>query len=95
MHSEEIQELVDSIELRFGKVEYYGSNKSEEHGVSFRLEGIEATFSVSTLDGTLKSTIDIQVEGIPAGDYLYTDEVSASDFIELLSRYRKSENHWP
>ena len=95
MHSQRIQQLINAVESSFGVIEYYGSSASELHGVGFKLKGISASFSVTTLKGDLSTTYDIQVEGIPAGDYFYADEVNLTEFIELISKYEGSEAQWP
>ena len=95
MHSPQIQKLINSVSEKFGNIEYYGSSPNEEHGVCFTVQEIEATFSVSTIDGTLKDSYDIQIEGVPPGEYLYTGEVSLQKFIELVSKFTKPESEWP
>lgn len=95
MHSEHIKSLIDSVENEFGKIQYYGSSSQEEHGVAFKLPGIEATFSVITLDGELKTHYDVQIEGMPAGDYVFVDEVSLDEFIELVRRFQAPDSEWP
>ncbi len=95
MHSLNIQKLIDTVESAFGEIQYYGSSKEEEHGVGFKLSDIEVTFSISTLSGELKSTFDTQVEGIPAGDYFFTSEVTLDEFIELVRRFKGPETQWP
>ena len=95
MHSPEIQKLINSVSEKYGNIEYYGSPSSEEHGVCFKVLEIEATFSVSTMDGTLKDSYDIQIEGVPPGEYLYTSEVSLQKFIELVSKFNIPESEWP
>ncbi len=95
MHSPQIKKLIDSIENEFGAIEYYGSPEEEEHGVCFKLAGIRATFSILALDSKLKSSYDIQIEGIPAGDYLYTCEVTHSEFINLVQKFKGPESKWP
>lgn len=68
----------------------------EEHGTYFKLTGIPATFSVYTREGTLPAGyFDIQIEGVPPGDYLYTDVVSGATLLELVNRLRGPESQWP
>tara|TARA_R110001592_G_scaffold360807_1_gene669875 strand:+ start:1219 stop:1509 length:291 start_codon:yes stop_codon:yes gene_type:complete len=95
MHSHNIQKVIDLVVSEFGKLEYYGSSEIEEHGACFKLTGINATFSISTLDATLTNTIDVQIEGIPAGDYLFTTETTHQKFIELIKKYKGPETQWP
>lgn len=95
MHSPQIQKLINSVSEKYGNIEYYGSSQNEVHGVCFTIKTIEATFSVSTIDGTLMESYDIQIEGVPAGEYLYTSEVSLQKFVELVSKFTKPESEWP
>lgn len=95
MHSPEIDSLIKAVSERFDGFEYYGSSAQELHGVAFKLMGIPASFSVHTENGSLKDCYEVQVEGVPPGDYAYTDEVSLHDFLELISRYRQSPDEWP
>jgi len=95
VHSPEIQKLIDSVCENYGSIEYYGSSQREEHGVGFKIPGIKATFSVLTLDGALKDSFDIQIEGVPSGDYVYTGEVSLQEFIDLVARFDGPEDEWP
>ncbi len=95
MHSPQIQKLIDSVSKKYGNIEYYGSSPNEKHGLCFTVQQIEVTFSVSTIDGTLKDSYSTQIEGTPPGEYLYTSEVSLQKFIELVSKFTKPENEWP
>jgi len=95
MHSKNIQQVVNSVIAAFGKIEYYGSSENEEHGACFKLTDINATFSVSTLNAKLTDTIDVQIEGIPAGDYLFTIEATPLEFIELINEFTRPEIQWP
>ncbi len=96
MSSPEIQRLVDAVEEAHGQVELYGSSPSEEHGTCFKIARVPATFSVITLEGTLPSgTYDIQIEGSPPGDYLFTAQVSLEGFLKLVAQMCRSEDEWP
>ena len=95
MHSPEIQKLINSVCENYGFIEYYGSSPEEENGACFTIPEIKATFSVLTLDGALKDSYDIQIEGIPPGEYLYTSEVSLHEFIELISKFNGADSTWP
>ncbi len=96
MRSTEIQNLIDAVEGTWGRVELYGSDPTEEHGTAFMISGIPATFSVITLEGTLPpGRYDIQIEGVPPGDYLYTEEVSLEKFLQLIQRMSGPEDTWP
>jgi hypothetical protein len=66
MQSLSIQKLITSVIEKHGNIEYCGSSPKEEHGVCFKISGVNATFSVLTLDGKLKDSYDIQIEGVPA-----------------------------
>jgi hypothetical protein len=96
MRSAVIQKLIDAVEAAYGPVTPYGSNPSEEHGTCFKIAGTPATFSVLTLEGTLPpGQFDIQIEGVPPGDYIYTAVVSLDEFLELVSRFGHSKDEWP
>lgn len=96
MRSRDIQTLVDAVEAAYGPIELFASSPEEEHGTCFKLAGIPATFSVLTLEGTLPSGVyDVQIEGIPPGDYLYVAQVSLSAFLELVSQMRRPQLQWP
>ena len=95
MHSTHIENILTSINKKYGGFEYYGSSPSEEHGVCFKLQGILATFSVHTQDGVLSESYDVQIEGIPPGDYIYTCEVTLTKLMDLISIFEQSEEKWP
>lgn len=96
MRSHEIQNLIDAVEVEYGTVALYGSLPSEEHGTCFKIKDVQATFSVHTQDGELPSgQYDIQIEGVPAGDYIYTEIVSLSNFLNLVKRMHESTDNWP
>ncbi len=96
MRSHEIQNLIDAVEIEYGTVVLYGSQVTEEHGTCFKIKDVQATFSVHTQDGELPSDqYDIQIEGVPAGDYIYTEIVSLSTFLSLVRRMHESTDNWP
>lgn len=95
MHNPEISRLVNAVSERYGDLEYYGSSPCEINGVGFQLNGIPVSFSVHTQDGALKGCFDIQVESAPPGDYAHTDELSLSEFLELIAKYWLPEKEWP
>jgi hypothetical protein len=96
MRSDEIQKLIDAVQAAHGVVSLYGSDPSEEHGTCFRLMDIPATFSVHTQEGTLPSGhYDIQIEGMPPGDYIYTSVVSLDAFLKLIMRVLAPQEKWP
>ena len=95
MHSHSIQKLIEAVLKNYEGLEYYGSSRNEEHGVCFMLQDKKVTFSVSTLGGSLVDTYDIQVEGIPVGEYVYTEEVTIPNLIQLIDTFSKAESLWP
>jgi len=95
-----IRNLHLALDAKFaGRVSDYGSSRNELHGYAFKITGIDASFSVITLDGTLPlDQFDIQIESCPpeeAGDYIYTDKVSLSELMELIPMYETSIDSWP
>ena len=38
---------------------------------------------------------DVQVEGVPPGDYVHTDELDLGELLALIERFRSGEEHWP
>lgn len=96
MRSKEIQRMLDSVEERYGSVKLYGSSPDEEHGTCFVADGVSATFSLLTFDGSLPAdTFDLQVEGIPPGDYLYRARVSTAELLQLMERFGEGLSRWP
>lgn len=96
MPSPEIQRLVDAVEAAHGPLEPYGSDLPAEHSTSFKVAGVPAHFSVLTLDGSLPlGRYDVQIESSPPGDYLYADEVSLEEFLQLVSKISGPEEGWP
>jgi hypothetical protein len=95
MHNPKIKNLIETVLEKHDGFEYYGSSSEEEHGTCFKLQGIKATFSVSTLDGSLVDSYDVQIEGIPAGDYVYTAELTLPKFLQLIVLFEKPEVEWP
>jgi len=98
MGSESIDALLHTVAETYGEdaITPYGTDSEEQHGTGFTLTGIKATFSVITRDGELPfGRYDIQVEGIPPGEYVYTSEVSLAEFMGLLKRFAGPEAQWP
>ncbi len=96
MRSLTIQKLIDVVENAYGPVMLYGSDPSEKHGTCFRITGVPVTFSVHTQEGRLPSSeYDIQIEGVPPGDYIYTAVVTLDTFLELVARIRSPVDQWP
>jgi len=91
-----MQKLIDAIEKRHGAIELYGSNPDEENGTCFIIESIQATFSVITLNETLpQEAFNLQVEGIPPGDYLFTKPVSQAELLQLIDQFSQTPSQWP
>ena len=96
MRSPAIQKLIDAVETANGSIKLYGSDPTEEHGTSFVVNDVPATFSVHTQDGALPSDeYDIQIEGIPPGDYLYAGVVRLDTFLKLVTQIQGREDDWP
>lgn len=96
MRSQQIQKLIDEVQAAHGVVTLYGSDPFEEHGTCFRLTDIPATFSVHTQEGTLPSgQYDIQIEGMPPGDYIYTSVVPLGIFLKLITKVQGPQENWP
>ena len=98
MHSSRIQELLNAVRARYPKpaFAYYGNSSNEFHGAAFRIEGVPATFSVHTHEGDLPDGMyDVQIEGVPPGDYIYTQVVSLSEFLSLIDRMSQPSSEWP
>ena len=84
VHSLEVEKLKNTIISEFGPLTYYGSNESEEHGIGFKLQNINATFSATTNDGTLRNCYSIQIESVPPGEFVYTDTLTLKEVILLI-----------
>jgi hypothetical protein len=66
-----------------------------EHGVSFRLQGVDARFSVITFDGSLPhGHYSVQIESEPPGEAIYVnDDLEADELLLLIDRVANGE--WP
>ena len=96
MRSREIVALVDAVEARYGAVSLYGADPLEEHGTCFWIPGAPATMSAHTQDGELPAGMfDIQIEGQPPGDYIFTAVVPLEDVLAFVSRVRGPADDWP
>jgi hypothetical protein len=97
MISRAIASLLAEVRARHGKTSVSPCESYDDgHGVYFKVAGIPATFSAHTQDGTLpEGYFDVQVEGIPPGDYLYTEVVGVDAFLELLERFLGPVSEWP
>ena len=77
-------------------IAYYGSDESEAHGACFTISSIPATISVHTQDGTLQNDLyDVQIEGIPQGDYVYCSVVDLQKLLSLIEQLRQPISKWP
>ena len=92
-----IRNLHSALDTKYsGRVFDYGSSRSELHGYSFQITGIDASFSVITLNGTLPlDQFELQIESCPPGDYVYTDKVSLGELMKLIPMYETSIDSWP
>lgn len=88
MADSSIAKFLKSLSKTYGnRVKPYGTNLGEEHGTAFRIEGVDATFSVLTLDGSLPhERYDVQIESFPPGDYLLTAEYGTRELFSVIER---------
>jgi len=75
----------------------YGSHEDEMHGTCFKLEGIQATFSILTEEGTMsKDTFSIQIENGPPGEYVNRlNPCKLNDFLQTIRLYKAPIEEWP
>jgi hypothetical protein len=95
MPNPSVSRLLDQLKASYGsRLEPYGRNFQEEHGVGFRIAGVPATFSIATDDGRFAfGRYEVQIESYPPGDAIY---IAGADLEELLSLVRKIESGaWP
>src|SRR5688572_28621149 len=98
MHSARIAALLSAVRSKFGEqaLSYHGGSWTEVDGVGFTVVGVPATFSVHTHDGTLPDgQYDLQIEGVPPGDYIFADVVSLDALLALVERMSKPPSEWP
>ncbi|WP_320177332.1 hypothetical protein [Roseovarius pacificus] len=98
MRSSEIQRLLDAVEFAYGPIALYHSDENEEHGTSFLIEGIPASFSVITLEGSLPpDQFDIQVDSQPPGYYIFNPErpLSLDEFLQTIAIFKLPKEQWP
>ena len=98
MHGVAIDALLSAVREKYGaaSVTYYGSGPDERDGVGFRIEGIPATFSALEVVAAESGPLyDVQVEGVPPGNYLFMAVVGTAEFLELIDRFRAPEHDWP
>ena len=93
-----IEELLTEFRVRYGSnaLVLYADSDEDPYGTSFMLQGIPATFSVITRDGTLPDgQYDIQIESYPPGDYIFTSIVSLEKFLQLVHLMVGPPERWP
>jgi len=92
-----IRDLLLLVEERFGHDQVALLSESDPHSLWFRLNSVAATISIHTQEGSLPPTIlDVQVEGLPPGEYLLTDVVSVQTLFAFICRIASSpEEKWP
>jgi hypothetical protein len=97
MSDESVGNLHSALDCRYGhRVQPYGSTRKEEHGFGFTVQGIPATFSAVTRDGTLPlNRFDVQIESLPPGNYLYTAEIGLEEFLNLIELFAGPPGQWP
>ena len=97
MQHPSIKGLLEALEQSYpGGWRLYGTPSVPDDNMGFELDGVPATFSVSTLGGELPARrYDVQVEGVPPGDYVHTDELDLGELLALIERFRSGEEHWP
>lgn len=90
-----INELLTALRARFGEDALipYGE-VSWDHAVGFRIRGVDATFSVLT-EHSPEGVFDIQIEGIPLGEYVYCDDATVDQLVELAVIFSGPRKQWP
>lgn len=98
MPTNPISVLLERMKTIYGdsNIQPYGTGPNEKHGTGFRIAEVPATFSVLTLDATLKEgRYDVQIESDPPGDYVYADEVDLDEFMLIVKKICGPESEWP
>jgi hypothetical protein len=100
MPDDSIRQLMSALRSAYpGAITPYASafeRAEDEHGFGWRFEGVPATFSAITLDGTFPvDTYDVQIESYPPGEYLFTGRYSLAELLQLVQRYFGPESEWP
>ena len=94
-----IQQFLDDAEMKFGKsgVRPYGSDGGDPHAHCVYIEALPATISIHTQEGTLPpDQLDVQIEGVPPGDYLVSDVVTWRKLSCFISRMSNTlPSRWP
>src|SRR5262245_44852130 len=96
--SKSIARVLSDVRAIYGheRVRLYGCDGTEEYGTCFVVSGIPATFSVHTRDGALEDgRYDVQIEGVPPGEYLYTAVVDLRTLLSFIVRMAGPEDEWP
>ncbi len=90
-----INDLLAALRARLGEralIEY--GHAYSPISVGFRLRDSDACFSVLT-EHSPEGLFDIQVEGIPWGEYVYCDEVTVDQLVELAVIFSGPRKQWP
>jgi hypothetical protein len=98
VHSDSIKAVLSAVRDKYGigAISYFASDWREVHGICFKVAGIPATVSVHTQDGTLREGLyDVQIEGVPPGDYIYIAVLELSDLLSLIDQLTEPESKWP
>ncbi len=97
MKTEPIERLRRAIQDVFGPtaIRPYGESEDARSSLGFRIDGVDATFSVLVGDWVPGGLYDIQIESYPPGDYVYVDAVSLERFIEIVRLIAGPSESWP
>jgi hypothetical protein len=92
-----IEDLRRALKIRYAnRLHAYGSSDDEPHGYGFRIDGIPATFSAITGSGTIgEGRLDVQVESLPPGEYIFSAELSFDDVLKLIDTFSRPRSQWP
>ena len=98
--SQTVSKLIDALNARYeAKWSFYGTPDQVDDNMAFKIEGIEATFSVSTHGGVLlDGTLDVQIEPSDPnerGEYIFTGDYQVESLLELVEAYRSPIDDWP
>jgi len=91
-----VQMLLTALQDQYGEriLPYGGDFHEGAHGIGFRLDGVAATFSAITLDGSLPfGRFDVQIESYPPGEYVWADEYELSEFLRVVANVARGV--WP
>ena len=93
-----IERLIEELDRSYPKKwRYYGTIPvPPEDNMGFKIDGTKATFSASTEGGLQpENQLDIQIEHEEPAVYIYTDELSVAEFMELIRQFFRPETDWP